>query len=428
MKRIGHLFESIVDPDNLRLAFFKASCGKRHRDDQSRFMRNLEDEIVRIRTGLLDGSYPVGDYRRFMIYDPKEREICAASFGERVLHHAIMNICEPYFDKWLIFDSYACRKGKGQLAAVKRACKFASCNRWFMKCDIRKYFDSIPHDRLKAALSRKFKDDPLLSWFDRIIDSYEKTPGRGLPIGNLTSQHFANLYLDPLDRYLAKCGDDRASVLASRCQYIRYMDDFVFWCNDKSALVELRGKLVCFLRETLDLETKQEPFINRTDKGMDFLGMRIFPSVARLARSSRVRYGRKVKAYERLYERGVFDENELQSRVTALTAFAQQGDTLDWRRRFWAVRERHQATTVCCAAAAGTTTPGTAAPRTATATTPTTATTTTASAFVAPQHRRILRAVPVDGPFLQCGTNDYMQPDISSDVERFGLSYWEGRT
>ena len=381
---------------------------------------------MRLRAGLLDGSYPVGNFRRFMIYDPKEREICAASFGERVLHHAIMNICEPHFDRWLIFDSYACRKGKGQLAAVKRARRFASCNRWFMKCDIRKYFDSIPHDRLKAALARKFKDRHLLAWFGRIIDSYEKTPGRGLPIGNLTSQHFANLYLDLLDRSLTKCGDGRASVPASRCQYIRYMDDFVFWCNDKPSLLELRRELVCFLRETLDLETKQAPFINRTDKGMDFLGMRIFPYAVRLARSSRVRYGRKVRAYERLYEKGVLGEGELQSRVTALTAFAQQGDTLDWRRRFWAVRERHRATTVFCAAAAGTTTPGTAAPRTATTTTPTTATTTTASAFVAPQHRRILRAVPVDGPFPQCGTNDDMQTDASSKAERFGMPYRKG--
>ena len=103
----------MIEPDNLRLAFLKASCGKRMRDDQRLFQRNLDDELARLRKGLEEGSYPIGDFTRFTIYDPKEREICAASFGERVLHHAIMNVCEPYFDSWQIFDSYASRKGKG---------------------------------------------------------------------------------------------------------------------------------------------------------------------------------------------------------------------------------------------------------------------------------------------------------------------------
>lgn len=196
MKRIGHLFERVIDTENLRLAFYKASRGKRVREDQRAWQGNLEGEIACLREGLLRLDYPIGNYRRFTIYEPKEREICAASFGERVLHHALMNVCEPYFDKWLVFDSYACRKGKGQIAAVARAARFASRYRWFLKCDFRKYFDSLPHDRLKAMLARRFKDPMIIAWFGRIVDSYEKTPGRGLPIGNLTSQHLANLYLD----------------------------------------------------------------------------------------------------------------------------------------------------------------------------------------------------------------------------------------
>ena len=121
MKRIGHLFECVVEPENLRLAFVKASRGKRQRADQMAFQRNLDEELHRLREGLLAGDYPIGNYRRFTIWEPKEREICAASFGERVLHHALMNVCEPYFDRWLVFDSYACRQGKGQLKAVQRA-------------------------------------------------------------------------------------------------------------------------------------------------------------------------------------------------------------------------------------------------------------------------------------------------------------------
>lgn len=126
MKRIGHLFERVVDPDNLRLAFVKASRGKRHRADQMRFQQNLNAELLRLREGLLAGDYPVGEYRCFTIWEPKEREICAAPFGERVLHHALMNVCEPYFDSWLVADSYASRKGRGQLKAVRRAQYFAS--------------------------------------------------------------------------------------------------------------------------------------------------------------------------------------------------------------------------------------------------------------------------------------------------------------
>ena len=112
MKRVGHLFEQIVEPDNLKLAFWKASRGKRARYVTRAFMRDFGSEIARLRDGLLSGTYPVGNFTRFKIYDPKEREICAASFGERVLQHAFMNVCESYFDRWLIPDSYACRKGK----------------------------------------------------------------------------------------------------------------------------------------------------------------------------------------------------------------------------------------------------------------------------------------------------------------------------
>ena len=417
MKRVGYLFERIVDPGNLQLAFWKASKGKRFRDDQRAFMQNLGRELCRLRDGLLSGDYTIGDFTRFTIYDPKIREICAASFGERVLQHAIMNVCEPYFDKLLIYDSYACRKGKGQVAAVRRAREFATRYKWFMKCDFRKYFDSIPHDRLKEALGRRFKDPYVLGWFNRIIDSYEKTPGRGIPIGALVSQHLANLYLDPLDRCLMQ---------KHRVCYVRYMDDFVFWANDKEDILALRQEVMDFVESKLGLELKQEPFINRTRSGMDFLGMRVFPRAVRLGRTSRVRYRRKVKAYGRSFERGEFDEAEYQNRLTSLTAFTEQADARAWRRKILADCEGQRARTVCCAAAAGTTTRGTAVPRTATGTGPATATTTTASASVVPQHRRTIRAVPAVGPFAPHGTtNDGRCVGASSVVESPEASHFK---
>ena len=397
MKRVGHLFDAVIKRDNLLLAFWKASRGKRVRDDQRCFASNLEEELAKLRDGLLSGEYPIGDFRRFTIYDPKEREICAAAFGERVLHHALMNVCEPYFEKWLIFDSYACRAGKGQVVAVKRAQHFAHRYEWFMKCDFRKYFDSIPHDKLKAALLHKFKDKAILGWFFRIIDSYEKTSQRGLPMGSLTSQHFANLYLDKLDRFLAQ-----------RCRggCVRYMDDFVVWSDDKQFLLSLRDEMVEFVHNELDLVLKQEPFINRTRHGMDFLGMRVFPNAVRLGRASRLRYRRKMVACDAAFARGEWGDQEYQNRSTALTAFTQHADARAWRRKVLAVCEEHRAIIVSCAAAAGTTTRVTAAPRTATGTSPATATGTTASAFVAPQHRRTIRAVPADGQFVPHGTTN----------------------
>ena len=313
MKRVGFLFSQIVDRDNLLLAYAKASRGKSGCRDRLAFSRKLEENILDLQHGLMDGSYPVGSYTRFTIYDPKEREICAASFGERVLHHALMNVCEPYFDRWLIDDTYASRKGRGQLKAIRRAQFHARRYAWYLKCDVRKYFDSIPHDGLLALLRRKFKDPLLNAWFERLVRSYEKTPGRGLPIGNLTSQHFANLYLDRLDRMYAP--------------FVRYMDDFVFWHDDKETLKRIRDAVSEMLARDLGLELKPTQ-INRTSAGMDFLGMRIFPRTVRLNRASRLRYRRKVS----WLLRHVGDEVMLQERLTSLTAFVAQADSLAWRQ------------------------------------------------------------------------------------------------
>jgi RNA-directed DNA polymerase len=327
MKRVGKLFEQVVEPENLRLAFWKASRGKRHRQDQRDFAANLSAELERMRAGLLAGDYPVGNYTRFTIYDPKEREICAASFSERVLHHALMNVCEPHFEKWLIFDTYACRKEKGQFKAVRRAQALAQKNDWFMKADVRKFFDSIPHDRLKALLRRKFKDAQLLFWFDRIIDTYETTPGHGLPIGNLTSQYFANFYLDPLDRFVKEILQIKG--------YVRYMDDFSVWHSAKGELTKIRREVVAFAADSLGLNLKGEPYLNRTTHGMDFLGMRVFPVAVHLNRRSKKRFMAKVRAYEWQLATGQLTEVDFQECVTALTAFVQQADTEELRRDFF---------------------------------------------------------------------------------------------
>lgn len=315
MKRVGFLFDRILERENLLLAYAKASRGKCLRRERIEFGENLEANIAALARGLREMSYPVGTYTRFTIHDPKEREICAAPFPERVLHHALMNVCGPYFERWMIFDSYASRKGKGQMRAVRRAREFSGRHLWFMKCDIRKFFDSIPHGRLLARLESKIKDPFVLAWFEKLIGTYEKSPGRGLPIGNLTSQYFANLYLDEMDR------------LAS--PYVRYMDDFVFWGDDKDLLLSLRDRVEAFANVELGLELKQRPFVNRTRMGMDFLGFRVFPDHVALSRVSARRYVSRVRGIVR----HCADEKSAQIRLTSMTAFVEQADSQAWRKQ-----------------------------------------------------------------------------------------------
>ena len=324
MNRHGQLMAKIADAENLRRAFWKAAKGKRGKADCLAFRERLDENLAALGAELLAGDVPVGQYHYFKVHDPKQRLICAATFRERVLHHALMNVCEPALERAAVFDSYACRKGKGGLLAVERAQGYARAHRWFLKMDIRKYFDSIHQATLRELLGRKFKDPVLLGVFDRILASYHTTPGRGLPIGNLTSQHFANFYLAPLDRFLKETLRRRA--------YVRYMDDFVVWGESGRELRAVCEWVRTFLAAELKLELKANTAINRTAFGMDFLGYRLFPGTVRLARRSKVRFTRKFQRYEAAHLRGEWSELVLQQRMQALLAFVMPADSGAFRR------------------------------------------------------------------------------------------------
>ena len=324
MKRTGHLMEAIANPENLRLAFWKAARGKRSRPDCRRFQAGLDVNLGCLREQLLAGEVPLGQYRQFKVFDPKERTIRVAGFRERVMHHALMNHCEPILDRAAVFDSYACRKGKGRLAAIDRALGFARRYGWFLKMDVRKYFDSVDHATLMELLERKFKDPTLLSLFARIVASHGGEAGRGLPIGNLTSQHFANYYLAPLDRFLKERWRRRA--------YVRYMDDLVVWGHSTGELCEIRDQVQRFLAFELKLELKPVG-INRTALGMDFLGFRLYQDRVKLSRRSKLRFARKFRRYERSWREGRWTELQLQQRMQALLAFVVEADSVGFRRR-----------------------------------------------------------------------------------------------
>ena len=325
MKRENNLIEKIADPDNLRLAFWKARKTKEGKKEVAEFRKNLDKNLLLMRDELLTGNVQVGNYHYFTIYDPKERLICAASFNERVLHHAIMNVCHLNFEKFKIYDSYASRLGKGTYAALERASVFQHQYKWFLKLDVRKYFDSIDHCTLKLMLLKRFKDKDLLRVFDQIIDSYETTTGKGLPIGNLTSQYFANHYLGTADLYIK----ENLQVSA----YIRYMDDMVIWSDDRNRLLKTGREFQSFIETELGLTLK--PFcMNKTEKGLPFLGYVLFTDRILLNSHSRKRFKSKLKLYTQKLNNDEWTQTEYQAHIVPLIAFAKHANTYKLRTRY----------------------------------------------------------------------------------------------
>ena len=325
MKRSNYLLNQAIEPDNLRLAFWKAQRGKSYKRSVQRYRNELDKNLCRLREEIIEGKVNVGAYSTFKVYIPKERQIFAPPFSDQVLHHALMNVCHDNFDRYQIADSYACRIGKGTFAALDRAKSFQRRYSWFLKLDIRKYFDSIRHNTLKTLLERRFKEEKLLSIFAQIIDTYTLSDEYvGLPIGNLTSQYFANHYLATADRY--------AKEVLRIPAYVRYMDDIVMWGNCKSELLAQGRQLEAFLADRLQLGLKHF-FLNSTKRGLPFLGYLLYPSHTRLTRSSRKRFTSKMKLYSRYLQEDSWTQEEYARHVLPLIAFIRYADTYNFRTK-----------------------------------------------------------------------------------------------
>jgi retron-type reverse transcriptase len=318
MKRPTNLLPAIADPDNLRLAFLNARRGKSYSWEVRAFQADLDRNLLDLRRELLSGKVTVGEYRQFTIYEPKQRLITAGAFRENVLHHAILNCCHATFERKQIFDSYACRKGKGTYAALERAVTYTRRYDWYLKLDVRRFFPSIHHGVLREQLRRLFRDRALLAIFDRIIAAYADEPGRGLPLGNLTSQYFANHYLSGLDHAIKERLFCRA--------YARYMDDMVLWAHEKAELQRARAYITAYAEQRLRVKLKPA-ILNRTRRGLPFLGYRLFPYRRRLTHGSRKRFLRKCAEVERNYHSGLWDEATCQRRILPLLTYARWADT-----------------------------------------------------------------------------------------------------
>lgn len=323
MKRVGYLMNHIVELDNLCEAYCKARRGKRDRREVVRYAEHLDDNLRQLQRELMSGHVTVGHYRYFVIHDPKERTICAAPFGERVMQHALMNVCHPYFDRTLIDTTFATRKGKGAYAALACAQQALRHYAYTVKLDVRKYYDSISHQVLMAQLHRLFKDARLLQIFESIIDSYHTTPGHGLPIGNLTSQYFANLYLSALDH--------RVKEVWHVPVYIRYMDDMLLAAQNRTLLRHCVDDMEQYVDQTLAL-TLKPPIYRRAELGQVFLGYRLMPHCCYLSGRGKRRFRSKLLVYNKLLAQSVWDEQQYAEHILPLLAFALHADSRSFRR------------------------------------------------------------------------------------------------
>jgi len=298
MKTHVNIFENAFSFENLLAAYLRARRGKQGRHEIATFGWRLEAKLLVLREELLSGSYAHGAYRHFIVCDSKRREIRAAPFRDRVVHHAVVAALEPIFDKGFIFDTYACRVGKGTQAALARFEQFSRVSRYVLSMDISKYFASIDHAILFSLLKCKIRDTRMLELCRRIIASTEDSPGRGIPIGNLTSQLFANMYLNEFDQY--------AKHTLRLPHYIRYMDDMVILSDDKKELHEVKEAAAVFMHERLGLALHPHKVqVTPISTGVDFLGYRIYPQHRLLRKSTVVRFAGRLKR-EKLRGGGCF--------------------------------------------------------------------------------------------------------------------------
>lgn len=330
MKTAKNLFSRIVSFENLLAAAHQAARGKRERHDVLAFFRKLEDHLFALQHDLIYECYVPGGYRTFTIYQPKQRLISAAPFRDRVLHHALINVVGPILERGLVYDTYANRVGKGCHRAIRRCQYHLRRYDWCLKCDIKKYFPSIDHLLLKKAIRRKISDAATLRLIDRLIDGSNEqefvcdyfsgdtlfTPlqrRKGLPIGNLTSQIFANYFLSGLDHFIKEQLQCRG--------YVRYMDDFLLFGDDKAELRAVLPRIKDYLATLrLKLHAKRTQLFPCAC-GVSFLGQMIFREFRRL-RGANVRSFRK-----RLRRWGETAPINLQQKIAGWLGHAQQADT-----------------------------------------------------------------------------------------------------
>jgi len=332
MKRAGNLFEKIYEFDNIHRAYLKARRCKRYRGEILRYTERLEENLINIQNHLIWQSYQPGEYRFFIVTEPKERQIQALPFNDRVVQHALNNVIEPVLERAFIYHSYACRKGKGAHIASEHL------SRWLydlhvqhgeavycLKADISKYFHSIDHDALKRIIRRKIKCKRTLWLIDKIIDHNGLGTHTGIPVGNLTSQVFANVYLHELDSYVKETLREH--------YYMRYMDDFVLLSHDKESLRRTLADIEGFLWETLKLRLNPKTYIFKVKQGVDFIGYRHWCTHKKVRKGSVKRIRKKIKRFIERYATGAIDFQTVNKSIQSWLGHIKHADTFNLRNK-----------------------------------------------------------------------------------------------
>lgn len=339
-------FNLLVSWDNLYAAFRKAAKGKRGKVPAASFEASLSDNVLALQRELIDFSYRPGDYHHFYIFEPKQRKISAAPFRDRVVHHALCNLIEPVFDARFIADSYANRLGKGTHAAVDRLQSLSRAYRYCLRVDVVKHFPSLDHAILKTELAKVIQDESILWLIDRILESGEQVladeypmhyfPGddlfavlrpRGLPIGNLTSQFWSNVYMNPLDWFVKRELGCPA--------YLRYVDDAALFSNDKGELNAWRTAIIERLQRLRLVIHEKEAQVMPCQDGIPWLGFVVYPTHRRLKRRNVVNFTRRFRHNIQLYEEGSISFAELDASVQGWINHVRYADTWGLRRHIF---------------------------------------------------------------------------------------------
>lgn len=339
MKIYKNLYPLIISAENLFAAWEVFKSDKRNKPDVAEFEQKVEQHIFQMRRDLRDKTYKHGPYYGFWVHDPKRRRIHKATVRDRVLHHAIFRIINPIFEPTFIPTSFSCRMGKGThkgVESVRDMLRAESKNGakqcWVLKCDVRKFFDSVDHSVLLGILKRPVEDADAFGLLTKIVESYSTTEDKGIPIGNLTSQMFANIYMGEFDHFV------KHSLRVKR--YARYTDDFVAMSTDKKYLENLLPPMRDFLKERLKLELHpQKVTIRKYRQGADFLGYVVLPHNIAIRTRTKKRMFRKMAERVAAYQSGTINKAAMDGALSSYLGVMSHADahelTERFRNQFW---------------------------------------------------------------------------------------------
>lgn len=318
MRRYGNLWEQITDIDNIKLAYEKAKRGKGWQITVKQFEESKDRLFLELQEMLVNHTYKTSTYKEKVIFEPKQRTIYVLPFyPDRIAQHAVMNIVAPIWDKMFIDDSYACRKNKGQHAGSNRAMQFVRRNKYCLQCDVSKFYPSIHHETMMKIISKKIKDKEVLWFFNDLIKSM---PGESnVPIGNLSSQWFGNLYLNELDQLLKHTYHVR--------DYIRYCDDFLLFSDSKQQLHEWGDAAEDFINNVLHMKLSKKSLFH-TSQGVDFLGYRHFPDGKILVRKSTAKRQKQIiKDIPYMLGHGIITKETALAKINSIKGWLQWANT-----------------------------------------------------------------------------------------------------